>query len=158
DVAYKIKPILEKAGIKVIMTVAEDDKTDPALAERVAIANEAGNVDLYVSIHANALGYGEDWTTPSGWEIYHNGEDPDAEQAAKSIRAATLAAIPTIKDRGVKVESFHVIVNTKMPAVLIEHGFYTNQQEVELLKSDSYRGKLAAADAQGIINFFKLYK
>lgn len=40
-----------------------------------------------------------------------------------------------------------------MPAVLIEHAFYTNKTECDLLKSDSFREKCAIADAKGILAF-----
>ena len=158
DVAYRLKSKLEKAGIKVIMTVAKDDMTDPSLPERVAVANEAGDVDLFVSIHANAFGNGEDWTTPNGWEVYHREGYEAAQEAAEAVRKATKSTIKEIRDRGVKVNDYHVLVNTKMPAILIEHGFFTNKTEVEYLKSDSFREKFASADAQGIINFFNSYK
>jgi len=158
DVAYRLKANLEKAGIKVIMTVEKDDMTDPALADRVAIANKAGDVDLFVSVHANAFGNGDDWTVPNGWEVYHRDGYEAAKEAAEYIRKATVSAIPELRDRGVKINDYHVLMNTKMPAVLIEHGFYTHEKEVELLKSDSFRSRLAAADAQGIINFFNSYK
>ena len=45
-----------------------------------------------------------------------------------------------------------------MPAILIEHGFYTNKEECEKLKSISFRDTLAQADATGIMNFFAQYK
>ena len=37
--------------------------------------------------------------------------------------------------------------------MLIEHGFHTNQKEVELLKRDDYREKLARADCKGILDY-----
>ncbi|MBC7340875.1 MAG: glucosaminidase domain-containing protein [Clostridia bacterium] len=40
-----------------------------------------------------------------------------------------------------------------MPAVLIEHGFYTNKEECELLKSGDFREKCAIADAKGILRW-----
>jgi N-acetylmuramoyl-L-alanine amidase len=45
-----------------------------------------------------------------------------------------------------------------MPAILIEHGFYTNVSEVEYLKSDAFRDRLAQSDAQGILNFFSIFR
>ena len=56
------------------------------------------------------------------------------------------------------LEDFYVIKNTTMPAILIEHGFYTNKAECEKLKSSSFRSVLAQADATGIMNFFKSFK
>jgi hypothetical protein len=39
------------------------------------------------------------------------------------------------------------------PAVLIEHGFHTNINEVQLLKTDVYRDLLARVDAKGILDY-----
>ncbi|MBC7323505.1 MAG: N-acetylmuramoyl-L-alanine amidase, partial [Acetomicrobium sp.] len=38
--------------------------------------------------------------------------------------------------------NFYVLRETNMPAVLIEHGFYTNKEECELLKSGCSKGVL----------------
>ena len=63
-----------------------------------------------------------------------------------------------IGDRGVKTAAFYVIKNTEMPAVLLEHGFYTNKTEVQYLKSDDFRNRLAQSDAAGIIKFFNHFR
>lgn len=156
DVAYRLKDILESNGIECVMTVAWDDTTDPSLATRCEIANRDDSVDLFVSIHANA--YGSTWNTANGWEVYSYQKGGVSELAAKFIEQAKNAAITEIRDRGNFTANFYVIKNTEMPAVLIEHAFYTNKTEVEYLKSDSFRDRFAQADAEGIINFFNYFK
>jgi N-acetylmuramoyl-L-alanine amidase len=154
DVAYMLKDHLEAHGIETVMTVSQEDKTDPALAERVAIANDS-DADIFVSIHANAYGSEGEWTLPHGWEIYVFQTGDYAEELAKAIQSANIPE-NGLYDRGVKTENFYVLKNTLMPAVLIEHGFYTNETEIELLKSDSFRKDLAEYDARGICNFFDI--
>ena len=151
--ANKIKSILEGQGIEVLMTVYDD--TDVSLDERCRIANES-EADIFVSIHANAFGNGE-WNSANGWEIYHFEGAALAERLAKSIEEANFPE-NGLKDRGVKTANFRVIKNTYMPAVLIEHGFYTNQSEVALLKSDQWRTTVAQCDAEGIVNFLNAYR
>ena len=73
-----------------------------------------------------------------------------AEKLAKCIQKHSIADLG-LKDRGIKVQSFQVLRDTDMPAVLIEHGFYTNKEECEKLKTDSFRQKCAIADAKGIL-------
>lgn len=158
SVAYKLKPLLEANGIQVIMTVAKDDKTDPSLKDRVAVANNAGDVDLFVSIHSNASGPGNRWTSPSGWEIYSWNKGTIAEKAAKVLSDATKASGLFSKMRGTKTANFYVIKNTTMPSILIEHGFYTNYEECQKLKKDSFRNSIAQTDCTGILNFFAQYK
>ncbi|MGI6206559.1 MAG: N-acetylmuramoyl-L-alanine amidase [Anaerovoracaceae bacterium] len=156
SVAYKLKAILEQNGIQCVMTVAYDDTTDPSLQSRVEVANSNDDVDLFVSIHANA--YTSSWNSANGWEVYSYKTGGVSEYAAQCVEAATMAAQSVIRDRGTKTANFYVIKNTEMPAILIEHGFYTNATEVEYLKSDSFRNTLAQADATGIINFFNSFK
>lgn len=163
DVAYRLKDLLEAQGYTVIMTVSKDDQTDPSLASRAAVANTAGNVDLFVSIHANANGNGSSWDSAHGWEIWIHKTGGVSEKAAKSIEAATKASITEFKDRGIKKtgvgeKGLYVSRNTEMPSVLIEHGFYTNQSECQLMKTSAFRQRLAQADATGIINFFNSFK
>ena len=163
DVAYRLKDLLEAQGYTVIMTVAKDDQTDPSLASRVAVANNAENVDLFVSIHSNAGGNGSRWTTAHGWEVWIHKSGGVSEKAAQAIEAATKASITELTDRGIKKtgtgeKGLYVNRNTEMPSLLIEHGFYDNKTECQLLKTSAFRQRLAQADATGIINFFNSFK
>ena len=150
DVGRRLKAILERHGVEVIETVTDDD-TDVSLAERCNIANK-NNVDYFVSIHANADGNGYDWTSVRGWEIHIVGKGGKAEKLAKAIHKHSIPILG-LKDRGVRISNFQVLRDTDMPAVLIEHGFYTNKEECELLKTESFRQKCAEADARGILSY-----
>lgn len=152
DVASRVKAILEQNGIEAMLTVSDD--TDTSLKDRCSIAN-GSDADIFVSVHANAFGDG--WTSAKGWEIYVYKKGGIAEELAKAIQKQTTASVD-ISNRGLKEADFYVIKYTNIPAVLIEHGFYTNKDEVEQLKSSSFRQQLAEADAAGIINFFKAYQ
>lgn len=44
----------------------------------------------------------------------------------------------------------------KAPAVLVEHLFHDNKEDVALLKDSNFRQKLAEADAKGILDFLGL--
>lgn len=148
DVGRRLKAILERHGVEVIETVTDD--TDVSLSQRCKIANN-NKADYFVSIHANADGTGYNWTSARGWEIYIIGKGGKAEKLAKSIQESSREL--GLKDRGVKVANFQVLRDTKAPAVLIEHGFYTNKEECELLKTESFRQKCAEVDARGILSY-----
>ena len=149
DVGRRLKAILERHGVEVIETVTDD--TDVSLAERCNIANK-NNVDYFVSIHANADGKGYDWTSAKGWEIHIVGKGGKAEKLAKAIHKHSIPILG-LKDRGVRISNFQVLRDTDMPAVLIEHGFYTNKEECDILKTEEFRQKCAEADAKGILEF-----
>lgn len=153
DVANRLGTILEANGIEVKYTVTSND--DVSLKDRCAISN-ASDADIFVSIHANAFGT-TDWNKINGWETYIYREGGYAEELAKEIEKASIPSLG-LANRGVKDSDFYVVKYTNVPAVLIEHGFYTNLEELEKLKSSEFRQQLAEADAEGIINFFNKYK
>ena len=143
DVANRIEDILIRHDIEVMSCYSD---TDTPLTQRCQMANMF-NADYFVSIHANADK--EYWTSASGWEIYVVSKGGKAEELAKKIHKYSQEL--GLKDRGIKTANFTVLKDTTMPAVLIEHGFYTNKEECEKLKSDSFRQKCAEADAKGIL-------
>lgn len=124
-----------------------DEKRDVSLSERVQKAN-AADADLYISIHANAFGTG--WTSPHGIETYiHSSRPAKALAIAKMVQHELVLATGR-RDRGVKTADFYVLRKTKMPAILIEAGFMTNQAEANLLKTNAYRQTCAKAIAAAI--------
>ena len=149
DVTLRLKKILEEHGVEVLLTAYDD--VDVPLESRCKYAN-ANDADYFVSVHANA--YGDGWNDANGWEIYVVAKGGKAEKLAECIRKHSVEL--GLKDRGVKVANFQVLRDTDMPAVLIEHGFYTNKEECAKLKTDEFRQKCAIADAKGILEFLNI--
>ncbi len=56
-------------------------------------------------------------------------------------------------DRGVKQAPFYVLAGARMPAVLVEVGFISNEAEGDKLRTKEYQEKVAAALAEGIAVF-----
>lgn len=150
DVAERIRRILEQHGVEVTYSCDVDIEYDTPVSVRAYNANQA-EADIFVSIHANA--YGETWNSANGWEVFVCGRGGKAEKLAKEIEKESIPYLG-IRNRGVKVGQFVVLTDTTMPAVLIEHGFYTNKEECELLTTNEFRQKCAVADAKGILNYF----
>lgn len=153
DMARRVKAQLERHGVAVILT--RSTESDVSLADRVKTANAAAP-DLFVSLHSNASGNGQEWTDPSGYGIYTSaaGETANRNKAARAILARVKAAGIQLWGNGLFHDiSLYVLKNTAAPAVLIEHGFHTNINETELLKTSVYRDLLARVDAQGILDY-----
>ncbi len=77
--------------------------------------------------------------------------------AQKNIHAAVLSASGW-KNRGQKWVSFHVLRESKMPALLTENGFIDTSSDAAKLKDTSFLKKLGRAHAEGIAKTFKLKK
>ena len=142
-VRYLIKELQDVATLHVTTTGLRD----VPLWERSQLANAVG-ADLFVSIHANA--YGSNWNAVSGIETYIA---PRASRRSEKVAAAVqkeLVSKTGRLDRGVKRGNFHVLVRTKMPAILVEVGFMTNRLECDLLLSPAYQKSCAVAIATAI--------
>jgi N-acetylmuramoyl-L-alanine amidase len=58
-----------------------------------------------------------------------------------------------LPSRGLKAEEWFVVRNTRMPAVLVELGFLTNEMDAALLSDEAYLKKFAEALYKGIRDF-----
>lgn len=139
---------LRLAGIKVCQS-RNDIHLDISPKARALKANEMG-ADILVSLHANA--YGESFNDVSGWEIYINKLGGESEKLARCIMDSSIPFLG-LKNRGIKCADFTILQQATMPAVLIEQGFYSNLEELQLLKTLSFQQKCAKAAAMGILAY-----
>lgn len=139
------------AGVETMFT--HSDSLDVPLKDRTDKANLWG-ADLFVSIHANAMG--SNWNDAQGIETYvYTSRPPAAVSLATNVQRILIQSTG-LPDRGVKTEDFHVLRETHMTAILAECGFMTNPREAELLKTGSFRTLCAAAIAKGIAVTYSL--
>jgi len=156
SVTKKVYNILKKEGVNVIMTRNTDVK--PELSERADFANEHG-AGMFVSIHINSV----DNPDPYGIETYYCKTNNDeysgitSEDLATDIQKNLIKKLDG-KDRGVKTANFYVIRETTMPAILIELGFISNEDELRNMCDEKYQQKAAEAIADGIIKNLKTLK
>src|SRR5881392_2877406 len=140
DVSLRLKPLLEKAGFKVVMTRNTD--VFVPLPTRVAIANSYPNA-IFVCIHFNSAKR----MGAEGIETYFYGRDSLPLASAVHYFVAGGAPSP---NRGVRRRGYYVLRKTKVPAVLVECGFLTNPTEGEYAETAAYRQKLAEEIASGV--------
>ena len=141
-VANLLQHYLTDEGLTVFL--AHDERKDVSLTERTNFANRM-KVDAFISIHANA--YGTNWNQANGIETYTYLTASKESLALASLVQRSLLTACNRPDRGVKKANFAVLRDTKMPAILIECGFMTNQQEAALLLQKAYRQQCAKAIA-----------
>lgn len=134
---------------------AHSDSGDVPLQERTNSANRL-NVDTYVSIHANA--YGTTWNDANGIETYvYTTNHQETYQLAQKVQS-NLVALTSLRDRGIKVANFHVLRETKMPAILVECGFMTNRNEAALMRTEAFQRNCAQAIVNGLAAQYNLIK
>ena len=144
DVVNYMNEILEDKGIHVILTRSSD--TFMKLKKRTDMANNAG-VDLFVSIHCNYYEYD---SQIRGFECYYREGEYDSMEYAESI-VDYLWQTEHYVMRGLREEDFFVLRNTISPAVLIELGYLSNQNERKKLADKDYQKQIAEDIVSGII-------
>lgn len=150
SITYKVKAILESNGYKTSMTRTGD--TLPSLAERPQQANDE-DCALFVSIHINSATAEEAVGTEVYYSDENNGDDYGitSHEFAENVLEGMLKYMKS-KDRGVRMANWAVTRRANMPAVLLEVGFISNEDELSLMCSDDYQNKVARGIAEGIIN------
>lgn len=140
-VILKTAELLKKES-KIDVVLTRSDDTFLELKERAAIANNL-NADIFISVHANSSAS----SSASGTETYYQRE---ASKALANVMHKYLVQATGLTDRGVRYGNFHVIRETKMPAVLLEVGYLSNKKDEALLFTDALQNKVAASIVSGI--------
>ena len=143
------KPMIEGLGHKVLLTQPLNG-TDVPLHQRTSKANREG-VDILLSFHADA---NTNTNARGHWAFYWHTSTQGKRLA--DIWSNALSETTGTRHRGNQPSrrghwtNFHMVRETNMPAVLMEHGFMTNPQDLKLLKSESFRHLCAEAAALAV--------
>lgn len=165
-VARALVAELKASGYDAELLVPED--TDITLGERCRRANAwckklgKDNV-IVVSVHANALGHGNEWFDANYWTVWTSVGQTKSDAIATSLWNTCKEVMPDKKfgsqmyhDGDVDYESqFYILVHTSCPAVLTENFFYTNKDNLRFIASDEGRAKIVEGHKRGIINYLK---
>lgn len=141
DVAMRLQPKLQAAGLDTMMTRSTDKFI--SLDGRARMSNRQHNV-IFVSVHFNY----SPRSSAQGAEVYYKSRVSTG--IARNI-LNQVAAIPGTVSRGIKTANFRVLKKAEFPAVLVECGFVTNPYEGRRCGSGAHREALAEAIARGIV-------
>lgn len=162
SIALKLSALLKLHGYNVIMTRTTDTGTEldssesiakrkkSDMGERLRIINENPEA-IFVSIHLNKF------TTSSavGAQVFYSPNDARSVQLGSSLQKAIKSLLQAENERTIKkaTKSTYLLYKANIPAVIVECGFLSNKRELELLKTDEYRSKMAFAVLCGILNY-----
>lgn len=171
EIAKITKEYLKEKGYEVYLSRDKQTSIYPIYSDKLGDlpyrADRANylKADLFVSIHCNSVVSSE----ANGTEIFYTSSQ--GQKLAKNILNEVLYLQKLKKkrytadknklnlwsflNRGVKQESFYVLNNTDMPAVLIETLFLSNPEDLTLLKSKEFQVYYAMAIANGIEKYFE---
>ena len=146
SVALEVARLLEQRGLRVKMTRTDDYFVE--LEDRAAIANDL-DADLFVSIHSDSFPE----SSRRGFTVYIANAAASSSRRAANAIARSMSGTD-LNSFGVQTANYHVLTETRGPAVLVELGYLSNRSEAALLRSSSFQDRLAQAVADGISDYF----
>lgn len=158
DVIKPIQRLLESKLVAMGYRVQKTNDTEDSyieLSDRVKMSNNL-KPDVFISIHADIVDYG----SAKGATVYYYSSasmEPNQKEFGQMVVNAIERAIGE-KTRGLKVEKYYVLKNTKAPAILIETGFLSNAAERAKLLTPEYQAKLVDGIINGIEDFLEEYR
>ena len=162
SIAGKLSEILRLCGCRVTEIRDEDisvydsdaqtlrEKKVSDLKRRVEIANESDN-NILVSIHQNKF----DNSAYSGAQLFYSSNHNDSRVLAESIRGAITSLLQKDNTRELKPagSDIYLLDHAEVPAVIVECGFLSNQEERSKLMDDDYQNEMAYAVAMGVLEY-----
>ncbi len=163
SITLKLAELLRLNGFDVILTRNSDDSihdpTETGIARqkrsdmynRLKIIEEHSNA-LFVSIHQNKF------SDPSskGAQIFYSPNHEASQKLAQILQNQFRENLQPDNSREIKVsdEGLFLLWNAEIPAVLVECGFISNQNECEQLCDESYQEKIAFIIYLSLLDFF----
>ncbi len=156
-VALYLRKFLTDAGAIVFMTRTDDSFV--SIPERSELANQNA-VDFFISLHHNSFS-NPDINYTSTW--YHQDADDSRasldlaryvqQSVADALRLPQVMPTGLYSDRLVIPSGFGVLRQTKRTAILCEASFYSNPEEEQRLKKESYNKREAYGYFTGIARY-----
>jgi N-acetylmuramoyl-L-alanine amidase len=155
-VALRLRPLLERAGVRVVMTRTKNDGVSMGNIARARIANRAG-AGLFLRIHADGSTDPSSRGTHALYPALRRGWTDDvyafSKRAAFTVQANLVRALG-FPDRGIRERSDFTGFNwSNVPVILVEMGFMTNRTDDRLLATAAYQQRAAVGLCRGTLRF-----
>ena len=151
NIVLALKQYLEKEGASITLTRKNHDALNQEknwkskdMKKRVMIMNEEAH-DLMISIHLNSFEH----VNVKGSQVFYNYDELLASSVDEQLKDLTHSKLK------IKKGDYYILNECKLPSLLIECGFLSNDEECELLNDSKYQKQIAKAISKGIMQYFK---
>ena len=162
SIADKLADTLRLCGVRVTEIRDEDisvyddsaqtlrEKKVSDLKHRVEIVNGSEN-NILVSIHQNKF----DNSAYSGAQVFYSSNNDKSRVLAESIRNSVVSLLQNDNTRELKPANsdIYLLDNAIVPAVIVECGFLSNDEERAKLLDSGYQSEMAYSIAMGVLEY-----
>lgn len=163
QIALQLQSICSLFGMDTIMIRTSDadlaDHTLPTIRKRkVSDINARMQIinnnphSVYIGVHQNQY---EDESV-KGLQVFYSDNTDVSKKIAESVQRYTLSALQADNNRKVKAagKDIYLLYHAQVPAIMVECGFISNQEECKLLKDLTYGTKISLCIAGGLIRYY----
>ncbi len=165
QLSLTLRELLEAEGFNVVMTretdisIHDPDKTtvksqkQSDLKNRVALANSQPEAVL-VSIHMNKFTQKKYW----GSQVFYSKNHESGSVLAGLIQSQIRETMQPENSRETKMagKEIYLLTNVTIPAVLVECGFLSNEQDTANLSSPDYQLQFAGCIRDALLKYFNV--
>lgn len=152
-IVLQLKEIMDASEENIGVYYTRTDDSNPTFDQRVQLANKS-DANLFISVHNNSIRSGR-MTGTHGTQVMYD-ESSESSRRLAQICLETVTAEIGSKNKGlVEGDSIYIIRTSEVPVALIEVGFMTNQEELDLLKTEEYQRQTAQGIYHAILRAFE---
>lgn len=156
EVGRRLRRLLERAGVKVVLTRTRTAGTSMGNVARARIANRA-RAALFLRIHADGSTDPSARGTHTLYPALRRGWTDDVYAASKRAAGIVQGEVRSalgFPDRGLQERSDFTGFNwSDVPVILVELGFMTNPTEDRLLATPAYQRRAALGLCRGTLRY-----
>ena len=154
-IVLQLKEIFDNSDENIGVYYTRTDDSNPTFDQRVQLANKS-QADLFISIHNNSTKSGR-MSSTHGTQVMYS-ESDTKELGSKAFAQICLDHVTEAlesRNKGlVEGDEIYIIRTSEVPVALIEVGFMTNQEELNLLNSTDYQKKAAEGVYDAVLDAF----
>ena len=164
EISLRINELLRARGFSTVLTrdgdymiYDEDSSTQREkkvsdIHNRMKIVEENGSCIL-LSIHQNYFTESK----YSGTQVFYSKNTSDSKALADEIQKSVVSLLQPDNTRQIKESGtdIYLLYHSKVPSVMVECGFMSNEAESESLKDEVYQQEMAEAIVGGLIKYLE---
>ncbi|WLV24844.1 N-acetylmuramoyl-L-alanine amidase CwlD [Aciduricibacillus chroicocephali] len=159
-ISKRLQDYLQQAGALVFMTretdkdLATDQKKRIASRKSEDIRNRLKMIhgkkaDFFVTVHLNALPDGQ-W---KGAQSFYYPSFDENQLLATFIQDEIKRNLENTNRQALGIQGIYLLKHAKVPGALVEVGFLSNSEELQMLKSEKYQEQMAGSIYNGILRY-----
>ena len=162
EISLLLKDMFKAGGFNVVMTRKTDtdissggdtvkERKASDMNNRLKIYNSSEK-NIVVSIHQNKFTQNK----YKGTQVFYGTLNEGSSVLANSIKNSIKGMIQQTNTRQIKPSDSNIFLlsKAKVPAVIVECGFISNQEELNLLKESEYQKEIAFSIFCGVLDYY----